>query len=213
VQAKRLSSCGQDGTCSAQEKEEEAGGVAGLAGRTFVGGIVVFCLVAPSLAARILRNLPATMQDERKVSGAASHGKQVQYTRLDVVRYRAEYWFSTSAYSKPLALLFMTVWLALLGAGSLFAFTGATWRVVFWRAVAGIGLDWTPAAGEDSESEATMVQRLCGLILAVGGTVVTALLVSIISDLFSEQMDELRTSGGDVRAPYHPRGSATLCRH
>ena len=207
MQAKRLATCGQDGTgtCSAQEEqsEDEAGGVAGLAGRTVAGGLVVFFLIAPSLAARILRNLPATMQDAGQVSGAVSHGKQVQYTRLDVVRYRMEYWFSTSAYSKPLALLFMTVWLALLGAGSLFAFTGATWRIVFWRAVAGIGLDWTPAAGEDSESEATMVQRLCGLILAVGGTVVTALLVSIISDLFSEQMDELRTGGGDVLESGH----------
>lgn len=153
----------------------------------------------------MLRAMPASLYGHREgVSGGnAGDSKRKQYTRLDVVRYRLEYWFSTSAFSKPLALLVMTVWLALLGAGSLYAFTGATWRVVLWRAVAVLGLDWTPAAGEDSEEDATFVQRLCGLILAVGGTVVTALLVSIISDLFSEQMDELRRDGGDVLETGH----------
>ena len=206
-QARRLQTCTKDenGKCAQQDEPEESDEAGGLVARVMSGGLVLFCCVAPSLAVRVLRAMPAVAQESRdgSSSGGAGEGKLKQYSRLDVVRYRLEYWFSTSAFSKPLALLLMTVWLALLGAGFLYAFTGAAWRVVLWRAVAVLGLDWTPAAGEDSETEATFVQRMCGLVLAVAGTVVTALLVSIISDLFSEKMDELRRGGGDVMETRH----------
>jgi hypothetical protein len=146
-QARRLQTCTKDenGMCAQQDEPEESDEAVGLVARVMSGGLVLFCCVAPSLAVRVLRAMPAVAQESRdgSSSGGAGEGKLKQYSRLDVVRYRLEYWFSTSAFSKPLALLLMTVWLALLGAGFLYAFTGAAWRVVLWRAVAVLGLDWT----------------------------------------------------------------------
>ena len=104
-------------------------------------------------------------------------------------------WFSTNPYSKLIALAAITGLLVFTGAGLLFAATGANPLVDFlWSSLAGVGLDWT-FAGED---EVNVAGRVVALYVSIGGMLVTALLLGIVSDAIGEKMDDLRKGKTDV---------------
>ena len=70
---------------------------------------------------------------------------------------------------------------------------------VFWASLAGVGLDWT-FAGEEGTSAA---HRACALLLSVGGMLVTALMLGVVSDAIGAKMDDLRKGRSDVLEEGH----------
>ena len=121
------------------------------------------------------------------------------HTLLHALSYRLDQFFSTNAFSKPLLLLALTAMMVLTGTAALFAATpGADASQVFWAALAGVGLDWT-FAGEGG----TLAHRICALFLAVGGLLITALMLGVVSDAIGSRMDDLRKGRSDVLEARH----------
>jgi len=121
------------------------------------------------------------------------------HTLLHALSYRLDQFFSTNAFSKPLLLLALTAMMVLTGTAALFAATpGADAGQVFWAALAGVGLDWT-FAGEGG----TLAHRICALFLAVGGLLITALMLGVVSDAIGSRMDDLRKGRSDVLEAHH----------
>lgn len=112
-----------------------------------------------------------------------------------VISYRLDIWFSENSNSKPLALLILTLLLVGIGTSALFAASGGTIQDELWLAVAGVGIDWTFAGDEDRST----VERLVALFVSLGGMLVTALMLGIVSDTIGEKMDELRKGTSEAR--------------
>lgn len=112
--------------------------------------------------------------------------------------YRLDTWFSTTVYSKPLALLMLTVWLVLAGSLGLFATSGQPLEELVWSSLAGVGLDWTFVSDEDG-----LMTRLVALMTSLGGLIVTALMLGIVSDFLSSKMDEIREGKSRVLEKNH----------
>lgn len=69
----------------------------------------------------------------------------------------------------------------------------------FSQALAGVGLDWTFAG----EAESGVAQRFVALFVSIGGMLVTALMLGIVSDAIGEKMDDLRKGKSDVLESDH----------
>ena len=100
--------------------------------------------------------------------------------------YRLDYWFSASAYSKPLTLLFLTLMLIINGGVLYYSVKARTLGASMWQAWAFIA-DSGAHADEDETGA-----RIVGLILTIGGMLVFALVIGLISDAISEQFDSLK---------------------
>ncbi|MEW5303229.1 MAG: hypothetical protein WDW36_005938 [Sanguina aurantia] len=112
-----------------------------------------------------------------------------------VIAYKVDQWFSTSPSSKVLALAAATVSLILSSWFALFFVGTASLYDTFWTAVAGAGLDWTfsdTAVKDDASAFSAFMVRLVALLVSVGGMLITALLLGIVSDAISSKMDELK---------------------
>jgi len=155
-------------------------------------GLAATCLIAAGPAAlAYLRLQPLGLGDDTRL-------RPNPQTRADALVYHLETYFASSRASKPLALLFITCLLILSGSGVLYAVSGTSFYSSFWHAIAGVGLDWTFIG-----DEVGFLHRLVALSLSVGGMLVTALLVSLISEAFSNHMDELRRGKSDVLESCH----------
>ena len=75
---------------------------------------------------------------------------------------------------------------------------GARDRCVY-IAVAGVGIDWTFAGDEDRST----LERIIAMLVALGGMLVTALMLGIVSDTIGEKMDELRQGKSHVLESGH----------
>ena len=91
--------------------------------------------------------------------------------------------------------------LVAVGTSALFAASGGTIYDEAWTAVAGVGLDWTFAGDEDRSA----LERTVALFVSLGGMLVTALMLGIVSDTIGERMDELRKGRSEARQPLRPR--------
>lgn len=99
-----------------------------------------------------------------------------------LLAYRIDCWLSTQRYSKAISLFFLTLVLVILGGLAIFAVTGTNLYDSLWGALAGVGIDWTFAeyAGE-RPGFTGILTRVVATIISVGGLVVTALMLSIVS--------------------------------
>ena len=130
--------------------------------------------------------------------GAGAGVSSSSHTLLHALSYRLDQFFSTNAFSKPLLLLALTAMMVLTGTAALFAASPeADAGQVFWAALAGVGLDWT-FAGEGGTAH-----RICALFLAVGGLLITALMLGVVSDAIGSRMDDLRKGRSDVLEERH----------
>eukprot|EP01061_Rhynchopus_euleeides_P006537 TRINITY_DN15575_c0_g1_i2.p1 TRINITY_DN15575_c0_g1~~TRINITY_DN15575_c0_g1_i2.p1 ORF type:complete len:799 (+),score=301.99 TRINITY_DN15575_c0_g1_i2:92-2398(+) len=100
--------------------------------------------------------------------------------------YRLDYWFSASSYSKPLALLFLTLVLIINGGGLYYTVKTDTLGSAMWKA-------WAFIADSGAHADETdTAARVVGLFLTIGGMLVFALVIGLISDAISDEFDSLK---------------------
>ena len=180
------------GVCPNGEAADEHWVLSGYLARAVVGLASLSLFIAGPAGLSYLRRQPLGLGDDTRL-------RPHPHTRADVLVYHLETYFSSSRSSKPVALLAITGLLIVCGSGVLYAVSGSGLYTSFWHAIAGVGLDWT-FIGDDT---AGFLHRVVALFLSVGGMLVTALLVSLISEAFSSRMDELRRGKSDVLETHH----------
>jgi len=138
---------------------------------TVLGGISLLCKFIMSEA-----SLARKKMEEYKMA----------FTASDFVSYRLDFYFSTSKWAKPLLLLGVTFFLILAGAVSLAVAHGGNLSASVWES-------WTYVAdpGTHADTEGSMV-RLVSFTITIGGMLVFALMIGIISEAIGEKVDELR---------------------
>ena len=99
-----------------------------------------------------------------------------------VLAYKIDLWFSTNKYAKVLALFFFTVLLVAVGSLALFSVSDVSLYEAFWGSLAGVGIDWTFSEGFSASSGLlSIIGRLVSMMISLGGLLVTALLLGIVS--------------------------------
>uniref|UniRef100_A0A061QVV7 Ion channel pollux n=1 Tax=Tetraselmis sp. GSL018 TaxID=582737 RepID=A0A061QVV7_9CHLO len=176
-------------------------------GTTLVAGILAISLLLHNLdrlphfvnvrIVRVLGGLPP--ETTRSEDGASALSK--------LIAYRMDRWFSTNPYSKTLALLYLTVAMIVAGGLGIFALSSTSLDDAIWEAIVGVGLDWTFPSDANPEDHDTslrvVVVRLMGLVISVGGMLVTALMLGIVSDAISDKVDQMKKGKSDVLETDH----------
>jgi len=114
--------------------------------------------------------------------------KQKAFSKMEMFEYRIDYYFSTSKWAKVALLLSFTFMLIAVGAGLLVVFmddhsiTNAVW------------ISWTYVAdpGTHADCPETFLIRLISLAVTLGGMLIFALMIGIISDYIAEKVDDLK---------------------
>mmetsp|Transcript_11245 Transcript_11245/g.22265 ORF Transcript_11245/g.22265 Transcript_11245/m.22265 type:complete len:821 (+) Transcript_11245:92-2554(+) len=111
---------------------------------------------------------------------------KMPFTVTDFVSYRLDFYFSKSKWAKPLLLLGVTFFLILIGAVGLAIANGGNLSASVWES-------WTYVAdpGTHADTEGSMV-RLVSFSITIGGMLVFALMIGIISESIGERVDELK---------------------
>jgi hypothetical protein len=211
IGAATFAATGAGAEADSSPDDASAGGEAfGIASsRIAAAAFVAVLLAAPWCGVSYLHTVPFGHRHSPPVRGGADgaadashphpHSGLPRHTLLHVLSYRLDQFFSTNAASKPLALLALTAMLVLCGSVALFAVSGDDPSTLVWASLAGVGLDWT-FAGEEGT---TAAHRIVALLLSVGGMLVTALLLGIVSDTIGAKMDDLRRGRSDVLETGH----------
>jgi len=124
------------------------------------------------------------------------HKKQaetsVPFSVVEMAQYRLDHFFSTSKWAKSVLLLMSTFALILVGAISLCLASGDSLNITMWQA-------WTFVAdpGTHADAEGTGV-RLVAFLVTMGGMLVFALMIGIISESIGEKVDELKRGKSKV---------------
>ncbi|EIE23062.1 hypothetical protein COCSUDRAFT_584, partial [Coccomyxa subellipsoidea C-169] len=108
---------------------------------------------------------------------------------------------SALRFSKVLSLLYLTIGLVWLGGLGIFAVTGESLYDAFWQAIHGVGIDWT-FAGEAVEYGGFLV-RATAVFVSLGGMLVTALMLGIVSDAIGDKIEDLKKGKSDVLEAAH----------
>lgn len=115
-------------------------------------------------------------------------GKKKSFSKMEMFEYRIDYYFSTSKWAKVALLLSFTFMLIAVGAGLLVVFmedhsiSNAVW------------ISWTYVAdpGTHADCPETFLIRLISFAVTLGGMLIFALMIGIISDYIAEKVDDLK---------------------
>lgn len=114
--------------------------------------------------------------------GTESEGTKKTQPLSAVIAYEMDLWFSHHKYAKVLALLFFTMVLVIVGSLALFAVREVSLYEAIWGCFAGVGIDWTfSEEWNASEGVSSFVGRLVSMFISLGGLLITALLLGIVS--------------------------------
>ena len=116
-----------------------------------------------------------------------------------LLAYRLDIWFSTHSQSKVIVLLMLTTCLVLAGSAGLLCASGEPLYDELWTALAGAGIDWQFAG----ETHRSTPERVVAALISVGGMLITALMLGIVSDTIGNRMDELRKGRSEVLEKDH----------
>jgi cell shape-determining protein MreD len=81
--------------------------------------------------------------------------------------------------------------------------TICTLVLIYRSAVAGSGLDWTFSDKAIDTTWSALLVRAVSLMVSVGGMLVTALLLGLVSDAIGEKVDELKKGKAAVLESNH----------
>jgi hypothetical protein len=111
---------------------------------------------------------------------------KVIFSLSEYAQYRLDFYFSTSKWAKPLVLLGATFVLILCGATFLCATSGQDLSSSLWQS-------WTYVAdpGTHADADGTLV-RMVSFAITIGGMLVFALMIGIISESIGEKVDDLK---------------------
>ena len=124
-------------------------------------------------------------------TGDRKQGKREVFSNMEMFEYRMDYYFSTSKWAKVALLLSATFVQIAVGAGLLVVFmedhsiSNAVW------------IAWTYVAdpGTHADCPNTFLIRLISLFVTLGGMLIFALMISIISDSIGEKGESYAVGG------------------
>jgi len=160
----------QDKSCENQSKETEAG-------PPYLTVLVI--LSGCGFISRFLYHEYCTFVQKKKDTS-------MQFTLSELLQYRLDYHFTNSEFAKPVLLLMVTFVLIVVGGFILLVSTGEDISVTLWKS-------WTYVAdpGTHADTEGTL-ERIIAFCVTIGGMLVFALMIGIISESIGEQVDNLR---------------------
>ncbi|KAJ7520576.1 hypothetical protein O6H91_19G011200 [Diphasiastrum complanatum] len=159
--------------------------------RKFVLFLSIFFLSVPFLFYKYVDELP-TLAGKSKRKNSEEEvplSKRIAY-RLDVL-------FSTHAFVKPIALLLATMLLIMFGGIALFSVSDDSLWDALWQA-------WTYVADSGNHADsAGLGPRVVAVCISLGGLLIFALMLGLVSDAISEKVDSLRKGKSEVIESNH----------
>jgi hypothetical protein len=122
--------------------------------------------------------------------------KNLSFTLHEMLQYRLDFYFSTSKWAKAVLLLSATFVLIVVGAGMLTAVTGGSVSHTTWKS-------WTYVADPGTHADAEGVERFVSIGITIGGMLVFALMIGIISDAIGAKVDDLKKGNSRVIESNH----------
>ncbi|XP_057978182.1 probable ion channel SYM8 isoform X9 [Malania oleifera] len=155
--------------------------------RTVALYTVLFVLSIPFLLFKYLDYLP---QIKNLLKREMNNKEEVSLKKR--IAYRVDVFFSVYPYAKILGLLFATVFLIAFGGLALYAVSDGSFGDALW-------LSWTFVV--DSGNHADRVgtgPRIISVSLSSGGMLIFAMMLGLVSDAISENVDSLRKGKSEV---------------
>ena len=111
---------------------------------------------------------------------------RIIFTWQEVFQYKLDYYFSSSKWAKPLTLLGLSFGLIFLGGVLLSVSTGDPLSSSAW-------VSWTYVADPGTHADAEgFMERAAAFFITLGGMLIFALMIGIISEEIGEKVDELK---------------------
>mmetsp|Transcript_17989 Transcript_17989/g.23847 ORF Transcript_17989/g.23847 Transcript_17989/m.23847 type:complete len:812 (+) Transcript_17989:61-2496(+) len=126
---------------------------------------------------------------------------ELKFTWVELFQYRLEHHFSTSKWAKPMLLLSATSILILVG-GAMLAIVTTNEDFTFDSDSAWIAWTYVADPGTHADAEGTAV-RFVSFCITIGGMLVFALMIGIISDEISGRVDDLKEGKSRVIESNH----------
>lgn len=147
----------------------------------------LFVILATAITLFLSSEILLMMRKRRSMSAGSGNGKGIMGKAgySEILQYRLDHYFSASKWAKPMLLLSFTFILIVVGALSLAALNGDIFNAAW--------VTWTYVAdpGTHADAEGTLV-RLVSFFITIGGMVIFALMIGIISEFISEQVDDFK---------------------
>eukprot|EP00586_Coscinodiscus_wailesii_P021362 CAMPEP_0172505778 /NCGR_PEP_ID=MMETSP1066-20121228/188898_1 /TAXON_ID=671091 /ORGANISM="Coscinodiscus wailesii, Strain CCMP2513" /LENGTH=698 /DNA_ID=CAMNT_0013282515 /DNA_START=263 /DNA_END=2359 /DNA_ORIENTATION=- len=134
---------------------------------------------------------------EYKLAARKRGEMQMDFTWEDAYYYRLDFYLSSNAMAKPVILLGGTFVLIVIGSSLLASAAKKSLSSCLW-------LSWTYVAdpGTHADAEGTLV-RFVSLVITIGGMVIFAFMVGLISESIGEKLDELKKGKSRVIESNH----------
>ena len=162
-------------------------------GRMVAAAALGVLLLLALLAYHRLDSAPAWLADHVGRVIRASPAQIEQGGGLSkLIQYKIDQQLSSNPAFKIIILGLVTGALIVVGALALYIAGEESLYSAFWMAVAGSGLDWTFTDSAHEGTWGALAVRLVSLLVSVGGMLVTALLLGIISGTIGNKVDELK---------------------
>ena len=158
-------------------------------------GILVFLGMRFSLREYALLKRTRIGMEEAQLEAetdATAHKGSMQRLAKHFIMYRLDYYFSASAYSKPLTLFVLTLGLIIAGGFARTMVRTESIGSAMWHS-------WGFIADSGAHADETETgPRIVGLLCTIGGMLVFALVIGLISDAISEKFDSLKRGKAKV---------------
>ena len=149
-----------------------------------------------------IKEKTATMVDALSANSSSSsstddiQNAKKDFTMMDLIDYRLEYFFSSSEWANVILLLGLSYLLVVFGAGLLVVADSDDYSTISEAA----WTSWTyvvdPGAQADAPSD--FVPRTVSLIVTLGGLLVFALLIGIVGESIGEKLEDFKTGKSRV---------------
>ena len=147
-----------------------------------------------------LKEKTATMVDALSANSSSSSSSDADskkdFTIMDLIDYRLEYFFSSSEWANVILLLGLSYLLVVFGAGLLVVADSDDYSTISEAA----WTSWTyvvdPGAQADAPSD--FVPRTVSLVVTLGGLLVFALLIGIVGESIGEKLEDFKTGKSRV---------------
>jgi len=136
------------------------------------------------------------LKEKSNVMDGALNKKERDFTWVDLIDYRLDYFFSTNEWAKVILLFGLSYVLVVFGAGLLVIGDSDDYDTISEAA----WTSWTyvvdPGAQADAPSE--LIPRAVSLFVTLGGLLVFALLIGIVGESIGEKIEDLKTGKSRV---------------
>jgi len=161
----------------------------------FISGLFVIMTVTFLIALRSHMDMIASLIMKHP-EGAGENKDDIKWSAM--LAYRVDYIFSTTPSAKAIALGCSTIAMLIIGCFSLFAVSSQSLSDTLWATLGGLGIE--SSLYDDTGS---VLERIISIFISLGGVLVTAMLLGLISDAIGEYMDGLREGRSDVMESDH----------